>query len=227
LADAGTQVIYTTHSQDFVDLAKIDCVQLVSKTVADGTKARPPKDAPLNASQHKRLVQVRQFSAPRNEVFFADSVVLVEGPTDQATIGLLAPMMPTSLDCDRLNCSIIEVGGKQNLPQFIRMMHALGKRVLAVYDTDSHHTAAKDVATDMDREKRIAEALGDGGKCFKCDPYLEALAGVPGNTKRDKEAGMREHVATWGDWNGVPGEVGDMMAAVAAFARADDSFASA
>jgi putative ATP-dependent endonuclease of the OLD family len=86
LSSAGTQVVYTTHSQDFVDLARIDCVQLVSKTANDGTTLRAPTNVPLSEDWKKKLKLTRHFSSPRNEVFFADSVVLVEGLTEQAAI---------------------------------------------------------------------------------------------------------------------------------------------
>ena len=127
LAEGGTQVIYTTHSQDFVDLSKMDCVQLASKNVSDGTRLTPPTDVPISTEWRQRLKQIRQFSSPRNEIFFAESVVLVEGTTEVGAISVLSEMMPEPLDFDRLNCSVIEVNGKDNLPLFIKMAHALGK----------------------------------------------------------------------------------------------------
>ena len=129
LSAEGTQVLYTTHSQDFVDLERIDTVRIVSKSADTGTTARCPARGTISSEFKQRLKQIRQFSSPRNELFFAESVVLVEGTTEVGAILQLAQMMPEPLECDRHNCSIIEVGGKNNLPMFIKMVHALGVTV--------------------------------------------------------------------------------------------------
>lgn len=215
LANEGTQVIYTTHSQDFVDLSRMDCVQLTSKNVSDGTRLGPPTDVPLSDEWRQRLKQIRQFSSPRNEIFFADSVVLVEGTTEVGAISVLAEMMPESLDFDRLNCSIIEVGGKDNLPLFIKMVHALGKRVLAIYDTDSDKTKPDDQATNDKKNQSIVDAMAGNGDLCACDPYFEEVAGISDDAKKsEKEAKVREHLASMSGWDDVPTPLKDLMEAV-------------
>lgn len=222
LAEEGTQIIYTTHSQDFVDLERIDCVRLVSRTLDDGTGIKQPTNIPLSSNWRKRLRQIRHFGSPRNEVFFAESVVLVEGVTEQAAIPILGELMPSPLDLDRLDCSVIEVGGKSSLPLFIKMMRALGKRVLVVYDTDSDQTNVQDVATNERRKRDIEDALAEDGRVFECDPYFEELVGVDGKAKQDKEAKIREHLAGLIEWTDVPDRLQRLMECVAAFAANDD-----
>lgn len=219
LSESGTQVVYTTHSQDFVDLTRINCVQLVKKTADDGTTLRPPTDVMLNADWKKKLKLVRHFGSPRNEVFFADSVVLVEGPTEQALIAYLASLADPPLDLDRLNCSVIEAGGKSSLPMFVKMMLALEKRLLVVYDTDSDKTAAQDIETNERRKKDIHEALGGRGAIFECDPCVEDVAQVPGASRKDKEEKMREYLEDIKDWAGVPQRLQELMQAVAQVAN--------
>lgn len=219
LADEGTQVIYTTHCQDFVDLERMDSVQLVTKSVTEGTALRPPARVAISDEWRKRLKLIRHFSSPRNEVFFADSVVLVEGQTELGTIAQLASMMPTPLDLDRLNCSIIEAGGKPNLPLFIGMILALGRRLLVVYDTDSDKDKPEDIQTNAKRKQEIKDALDGRGTVFECDPYLEELAGVKAATKKDKEIRMREHLSDIQTWEAVPDGLKNLMEAVAKVAR--------
>lgn len=214
LSGGGTQVIYTTHSQDFVDLERMDSVRIVSKTADSGTTVKCPTNAPLSEDWRQRLKQIRQFSSPRNEVFFAESVVLVEGTTELGAIPYLAQLMPTPLDFDKRNCSIIETGGKDSLPMFIKMMHALGKRILVIYDTDSDKTGQDDVATNEKRKSAIHEALKGGGDFFECDPYLEELAGIVGGSKKDKESKMRAYLSTLTAWDKVPDGLKSMMAKV-------------
>lgn len=214
LAEGGTQVIYTTHSQDFVDLSKMDCVQLASKTVSGGTRLAPPKDVPISDEWKQRLKQIRQFCSPRNEIFFAESVVLVEGTTEVGAISMLSEMMPETLDLDRMNCSVIEVNGKDNLPLFIKMAHALGKRVLAIYDTDSDKTEANDRATNATRNQTIEDAMNGKGDLFPCDPYFEHVAGITEGSKREKEARVREHIERFSGWDRVPIGLQRMMEAI-------------
>jgi putative ATP-dependent endonuclease of OLD family len=219
LSHKGTQVIYTTHSQDFVDLSRLDGVRLVTKTALDGTVVKAPvksPNVPLSADWKQRLKQIRQFSSPRNEVFFADSVVLVEGTTEVGAISVLADLMPTPIEFDRHNCSVIEVGGKENLPMFIKMVHALGKRVFVIYDTDSDKTDPQDIATNQRRNEAIAEALAGNGELSACDPYFEEVAGISGSSKKDKEAKVREHLSTFKTWADVPNDLCGLMERIAA-----------
>ena len=215
LSEDGTQVVYTTHSQDFVDLERMDTVQLVSKTADDGTSLRTPTNAPLSTEWRQKLKQIRQFSSPRNEVFFADSVILVEGATELGAIPFLADMMPVPLDFDQLNCSVIETGGKDSLPLFIRMMVALNKRILVIYDTDSDKTNPNDVETNNKKNEAILNEINGNGELVACDPYFEAVAEATGSSKKEKDANMREHLANFASWNELPRKLRDLMDKVA------------
>lgn len=140
--------------------------------------------------------------------------MLVEGTTEVGAIAVLAEMMPQSLDFDRLNCSIIEVNGKDNLPLFIKMAHALGKRVLAIYDTDSDKMEPNDQATNTRRNQAIVDAKNGKGDLFACDPYFEQIAGITEGSKKEKEAKVREHLASFSGWDDIPDELKSMMKAV-------------
>lgn len=87
---------------------------------------------------------------------------------------------------------------------FIKMMNSLGKRTLAVYDSDSHQTKTEDIATNARRRDAIHAALEGGGAFFECNPYLEELAAIPGTGRKDKEGKMREHLSSMQCWDDVP-----------------------
>lgn len=99
---------------------------------------------------------------------------------------------------------------------FIKMMQALGKRILVIYDTDSDKTSSDDVATNQKRNDAIHDALNAGGEYFKCDPYLEEIAGITGTNKKDKEAKMRAYLSSLTSWDDVPDGLKAMMEKVAA-----------
>lgn len=216
LAADGTQVIYTTHSQDFVELTELEQVQFVVKTLEAGTTSASPTGVVIDEDLKKRLNAVKHLCSPRNEVFFADSVVLVEGPTEVAVIRRLADLMPGDVNLDRLNCSVIEVGGKPALPIFIRIMRAMGKRILVVYDSDSHLTSEHDLAVNTKRCKAIQDEMTDGAAPFVCVPHIEAVAGLTGDAKESKETRMRLFLENLATWDAVPTGLRSLMDRVTA-----------
>lgn len=204
LKQAGTQVIYTTHSQDLVDLEQLDFVHLVNNTKDDGTMAHIPDDSILPKDWRERLRIAKHFGGSRNEVFFADSVVLVEGVTEQAAIRVLADVFPDELRLDMQNCSIIEAGGKSALPLMISVLAALGKPMLVVYDTDSHHEGDGAIATAKLNESIGEECESAGAMSLTFDPYLEAEVGIEGDSKKKKDRKMREFLSELGSWADTP-----------------------
>lgn len=200
----GTQVIYTTHSQDFVDLWRVQDVRLASKTLSEGTVVTAPQGDLPGLDDRKRLKFTRQFSAPRNELFFAKSVVIVEGQTEQTAIEMCAEMKPGGLDLDRLDCSVIEAGGKTGIPLIVRVARALGLPFLVVYDTDSDKTEPGNIAKNESDHRLIDQARDGEGKVVTFDPYLEAAIGVPGSGKKDKDRKLREFITALASWGDAP-----------------------
>lgn len=212
----GTQVLYTTHSQDLVDLERIDSVRIVGNDRESGTQAIAPLTGPLTADHRKRLKMAKHFGAPRNEVFFADTVVLVEGVTEQTAIRILADLRPSPVGLDRLNCSVLEVGGKPALPLMIDACRSLRKNVLVVYDSDSHHAGTDNEAGTNDLNGKIESSCAhDNVITFVFDPYLEAQIGLEGGRKRDKEEKLRAFLERVDSWDDVPKELRDLLDIVA------------
>lgn len=214
LAAEGTQVIYTTHSQDFVDLEQLDSVRIASKTASDGTRIVAP-DPIVDAEDWRKTMKLtRALGSPRNEMFFADSVVLVEGPSEEAAIACLSRLMPEPLELDRLNCSVLNAGSKNSLPMLARAARCLGKRILVIYDTDS------DTTSDEQNERRkqaILDAMGERGSVFELEPNLEMVADAPPATN-DKEVSIIRYLNTMRDWSAVPLRLREMMIAIASLA---------
>lgn len=221
LADGGTQIIYTTHSQDLVDLERLDDVQLVSATPSNGTAVQQAAKAVLSDDWRERLRVARHFASPRNEIFFAASVVLVEGRTEEAAIRLLADRAAPPIELDRHDCSVIEVGSKTALPLMARIVRALGKRLLVVYDSDGDRGSEDDAAVDEARNKEIEEAVGDYGATFPCTPDFETVLGIP-KGRRSKPEAVREFLDSQRELGELPAQAAALLEAVRRVAtRAD------
>lgn len=222
LSENGVQIIYTTHSQEFVDLESFESVRLVYKTKEFGTKVKTPD---LTKVKGDWKSQVKHLAEPKNEAFFARKVIIVEGPTERLAIRRLARMMEPTLELDLYDCSVIEAGSKTAIPMLVRIMAAIEKPVMVIYDTDSDKTDPQDVNTNEKREKDIQKAVEVHGSAFtfKCDPCFEAMAGIKEPRKHDKPEHMMAHLDAAGNWNGVSAKLKILMNEVAGFVKGASS----
>lgn len=163
----GIQVLYTTHSPLLVSADRIGEIRLVRK-VGGGDKPAATKIASTTPAdilaELKRCEVVRRgtrdidYSLLRamgpaaSEGFFADTVVLVEGPSDQAALRSVAEAMGRPLDA--MGVSIVPCESKSAMPLPIAMLRRLGIRVYAVWDADQNE--GKQAA----ESKKILSILG-------------------------------------------------------------------
>lgn len=127
----SNQVIYITHSPHFVTIPEFNEIILVSKN-GDGTHIRKSTLTPDEGLKNKFR---KELDPERNEMFFAKKLLIVEGDTEKMAFPEFAKRM--EIDFDSVGSSIIEVGGKRNLIDFIELALSFGIPVGVVYDTDS------------------------------------------------------------------------------------------
>jgi hypothetical protein len=131
LADAGNQVIYSTHSPSFLNVSRLEELALVDRHPVRGTAILHPE--PLSANDDFRVLS--EFDAERSELFLARAVLLVEGQTEK----LAFPFVFDALghDLDREGITIVACGGKSNIPLFARVCRAVRVPFVAVHDRDA------------------------------------------------------------------------------------------
>jgi predicted ATP-dependent endonuclease of OLD family len=127
----SNQVIYITHSPHFVTIPEFNEIVLVSKN-GDGTHIRK---STLEADEGLKNKFRKELDPERNEMFFAKKLLIVEGDTEKMAFPEFAKRM--EIDFDSVGSTIIEVGGKRNLIDFIELALSFGIPVGVVYDTDS------------------------------------------------------------------------------------------
>jgi putative ATP-dependent endonuclease of OLD family len=127
----SNQVIYITHSPHFVTIPEFNEIVLVSKN-GDGTHIRK---STLKADDGLKNKFRKELDPERNEMFFAKKLLIVEGDTEKMAFPEFAKRM--ELDFDSVGSTIIEVGGKRNLIDFVELALSFGIPVGLVYDTDS------------------------------------------------------------------------------------------
>jgi hypothetical protein len=176
----GNQAIYSTHSPAFLNVARLDELVFVERLPQAGTRALQPK--PVTPDEDFRVLT--EFDAARSELFLARAVVLVEGLTEK----LVLPFVFAALghDVDREGISIIECGGKPNLPLFARICSATGVPFVVVHDTD-RRASGRLVAAERALNALIADSAGKE-RVVLLDPNFEAVAGLVEHSHKPERA---------------------------------------
>lgn len=134
--EEGSQVILTTHSADILTGADVRDIVRVERDAGGSTCCRsiPPED--LQDERFQRIL-----SSEAAEMWFADRVVLVEGPSEVILFPRLARILAErrsrELDFDYKNVSVINVGGKDALWSYANLLRTLGIDWRVVADRDA------------------------------------------------------------------------------------------
>ena len=171
LSDSGHQVIFSTHSEDFVGLADYKSIIRVHKQ-KDATEAyQVPKGLLLDFDH----IELKIKSKGNGEVYFAKRVLLTEGQDDKAVFGEM--LAKRDLECDAESISIIDCGSKTQITDYIRLLNALHVPCFTIFDTDLHGGTSKTT-------QKITQELNHDPKRFHALP--DSLETALHTTKEDR-----------------------------------------
>ena len=146
------QIFYSTQSNLFIDMAHFDeiCImrrekhnnefksfptQLTVKALIDDLKARKGVDA-TEIGIREQYAHV--FDPSINEGFFADKVLIVEGPSEQYSLPIYSAL--TGYDLDRNNISIVHADGKGPMDRLLRIFNGFKIPTYLLFDGDKLNT---------------------------------------------------------------------------------------
>jgi predicted ATP-dependent endonuclease of OLD family len=156
LAREGDQIFFSTHSSLLLDVAYFDEVirvesiqegegnkknvksrvwQLPMKSMIADLKTRYPGVKPTEESM--RELYSHAYHPNRSEGFFAKSVILVEGPTEQYALPIYAEAAGYAFDS--LNISVVDCGGKGQMDRLYRIFNELGIPCFILFDYDRNN----------------------------------------------------------------------------------------
>lgn len=136
------QIIYTTHSEDFIDCGSFDDVVIFARkddcaevrhinaealkkhTIALG------KPEPEISDQHIHYRLIETISQGLKEAFFTHKAVIVEGPSEIELFRFFS-------DAEKEQIGIVSAGGKSNIPAIYSFLTAFGVPCLIVIDRDA------------------------------------------------------------------------------------------
>jgi predicted ATP-dependent endonuclease of OLD family len=123
------QVIATTHSPVFIDVAKNHTTIIR----VDATSAKQhyvsTDEVDFGAPERKRLAMVRSCHPFVNEFFFFDDIILVEGPTENVVVSTLAEILGQKVH-------VIDCLGKANIPMFAKILNHFQVPYVVIHDSD-------------------------------------------------------------------------------------------
>jgi putative ATP-dependent endonuclease of OLD family len=222
-AAADHQVFICTHSTHFVDLEHYRRIAVVSKaSPQEGTRVRQCTTDLFEggeAADRKRRFHMASWVNPdRGELFFARKVVLTEGETEKSVF----PFLAKKLDCLDPNVSIIDTGGKDNLPLYIAILNAFGIPYCVVHDEDPLpdpipenwlHDKRESAQRTLAMNATIADAVdAELGSVEVFAPDFEGVSGVSRGQadKKGKALAALDHLdlMTPGD---IPGRLANVI----------------
>lgn len=176
IAAANVQVIVTTHSPYFIDLAKPGTTVLVRKAGenAPTTVAQLKPNELVERLKHLGAADTmttdnvgafyeNSATIAQKAGLFARACVLVEGPTEELALPELLARI--GVDLVRQGVAVIPVGGVTNLAKWVRYYKVHGIPVYAVFDTDSAKIGADADKAQVARRDILA--------AFELDPELD------------------------------------------------------
>ena len=173
IADKGDQVIFSTHSSLLLDVAYFDeviRVEAIQEKIDEKNTVRSavwqlPMEAMIKDLKARHDVDVTDdsmrelyshaYHPNRSEGFFAKSIILVEGATEQYALPIYAETAGHPLDS--LNISVVDSGGKGTMDRLYRIFNELGIPCFMIFDYDKDN----DDKNIVDKSKELLELLGE------------------------------------------------------------------
>ncbi|KWA14621.1 hypothetical protein WL26_09880 [Burkholderia cepacia] len=134
-------VVMSTHSPSMLRLRTVS--DLTSVVFFTSRNAAPVQISPLDPILQRRKLAafVGRIAETHKAAFFSESVLLVEGPSDEIIVSALERSLNYSLPGNGV--SVLPVIGKGEFSETLRLFRLIGKRVAVLADLDA---LADDVA---------------------------------------------------------------------------------
>lgn len=170
------QVIYITHSTNFVTLPDFDSIRIVSND-GSGTQIKAPDCSNIGSLKNG----FRNIVSPElNEIFFSKKAILVE--TDYQKKVLRNYEKRLGLDYDMLGVTILDVGNKSSLPDFIELALAFNICIAVAFDWHSTYFSNRRADEEIINQKLMAYGERGIQLFYSTNTYADELKKEWGET---------------------------------------------
>ncbi|MFO8020721.1 MAG: AAA family ATPase [Promethearchaeia archaeon] len=229
------QIILNTHSPNFIEFENLyQLAKVYKRTLEEGTKVIQPlefdDDGQIVENQFvktwgrseqqriywKRINKVNMnyyFNPNRNEIFFADKVVLVEGQTEKMLFQAWANYFFPEDFAILQRVTYVDCLGKRNLEQYVKILGEFEIPMVVIIDKDPDNPNSQqnnpyirrgtlradgtyfEIDPDFEGEFNIVEAEYDSDGNKKHKPYYayKQFFEIDGTPKEDRLESIRGH----------------------------------
>ncbi len=166
LSQEGVQIIYTTHERSFVDIANFRSIHLVKKESGE-TKVYSGIGKQVSSEDEIKLTS--KFDEATNELFFANHVILVEGPADKIACRLALEKL--GMELDKESICLTECGSNTAVKPVSEVLGFFEIPTCALIDEDPGNLNTRRIISEL------KSFLGDDN-VFLQQPKLEGLFGL-------------------------------------------------
>lgn len=164
LPDQNIQVIYSTHERSLINVQNFNHILLVRKKDNE-TKIISGLSSSISLQEITKIAS--KFEDNMNEIFFADTIILVEGYPDK--IACHYALKKLGIDVNKKNISITySVGGRDSLQDIAKVAKHFDIPCLALIDKDPSNK-------DSQRNLEILQGILGKDNVFLQDPDLEGM----------------------------------------------------
>ena len=156
------QIIYIMHERCFINVADFESVYLAKKENG-ATRVHYGRG---KISDIEIIKLASKFNEELNEVFFAQKVILVEGPDDKIACTMALEQLGAELD--KNNISIIECNGNAGIIPMAEILKKFNVETFALMDEDPGNTNT------LTRVFRVKSIIG-ANRLFLQSPDLEGI----------------------------------------------------
>ena len=128
-----------------------------------------------------------EFDAERSELFFSRAAILVEGMTEKIVLPLVFRAL--GHDADREQISIVECGGKSNLPLFVEICKRARVPWVVVHDSDLR-PGREPAPAELKLNALIRRRAG-ARRTIVLEPDFEGIVGFRGRDHKPERASRR------------------------------------
>jgi len=177
------QVVFCTHSPSFVRMDQHKSITIISKPSHDQGSAvyQYVEEIFQDAGERSQFRMLTEFDPERSEMFFGKKIVLVEGDAEKTSL----PLIAKALGVYSHDISVVECGGKYNLPFFINVLMAFNLPFEVVHDEDPIPDDIKPGQEKYPGKKKTFEynkairiLVDNSDRIHMLEPDFESVAGI-------------------------------------------------
>ena len=211
LATNNSQIVCTTHSPYMIDLSKKPRQILNSFSINQDTFVQivpfniSTEFIKLQEGERDYIKMLQKMDDYLARAFFAKSIVIVEGDTDEIVLKSIINLMPEKArKMITSDFQIIKARGKAAIIPLVKYLKAMGITPFVIHDRDYGTERA------VVYNKLILDALGNNERVLMMEECIEDELGYQAPSI-EKPYTAYQFLKTWDSWDDVPQKWKDKM----------------